>query len=688
MAIDFDRFLRQTPIKAKPPTIAQRAAKWSRRNVAFVWSTAAVCILIAIVLAISTAIVLNERTRTAEALSKVKRIARLAQDAIDNMYVEFADQWIQYQPGLTQQQKGFLEQAARYYEQLLLDVDDDSASIGSVTMLRRLAMTYRALGELTLAISTAQRAVDLGETILRDNPDNAQAQAALAETLLTLDQCAYVDMFIRDDPRRRTLCKRSADLWETVATTTPDDLRARASLAKACIAVAKAHRDSREYADSDIWADRAYQTMSLLVASHADNVDLRRDYGDVLFGYHQTRLDAREGAITTPGPRPGQREISQTMHVQAIDNARWLVKQSPHAVEYQAMLARALMNTNFDFESQQAIDFLTEAIGIWKRLHEQFPDVYQYEDGLRLGYHQIREPLLRLRKREEAISAIREDIAIQERRLRLGKCKYPINDALNIYTEDYQRLDRLLAGLGRHEERQEALLKGRDLLKAGLQLLNGRNDASSDLRWRRGYYEFLAKASWQLGEKATASDYARQLITEHRRVIAVVPERERAFALQQLAWLLVSWPDPIIRDPEDAIKLEEKVLTMEAADDANKMCGAMVIGLAHLRKNNWSACIEWMERPNERSTRDNWPNARAVEWFALAIANGQLGHKTEARKWYQRAVSWIEDDPNDMDYSVGERPFDFENLRAEAEDVLGISRPADTARSSAIEAQK
>jgi tetratricopeptide (TPR) repeat protein len=649
--------------------------------------------LIAIVFIVATAIVLRERAQAVESLNKTERIARLAQDAIDKLYVEFANQWIQFQPGQTQQQKKILEQAARYYEELLRDVDDETASVGAVTTLRRLAMTYRFLGDSSSAINSVRRAIDLGDAILEKNPNNHQAQAAVAEALRTLERCEYIDLYKRDSPLRIKLCKRAAGLWESVVQAKPDDLDARERLALSWIDVARAYGDTRQYADADIWADRAYQTMSQLVSSHPEDVGLRDKYVGVLFGYRSTRLEANPGAVTTDGPRSGQRELAQKIHLEAIDNARWLVKHVPNSIPYQAMLASALVNP-FAFESERAIAFLTEAIEIEKKLHEQFPDVYQYEDGLRLCYHQIREPLLALGRYDEAISAMREDIAIRERRVRLGRLRGGDreHEVLNIYVMDYQHLFRVLAHLRRDEERQQELLRSRDLLKVGLQLLNGRNDASSALRWRRSLYDALAQVSWQLEDKETASEYARQLIAEHRRCIALVPERERAFAMQWLAWLLVTWPDPELRNPDEAIKLAQEVLAMDGIGDRDKMLTAMVIGLAHLRHGNPTACIEWMEKSNKDYSHKR-PSTKAVEWFALSIANHKIGPNPNARGLYQRAAGWMDDalikEPvHEWSYhALLERPFELDNLRSEAEAPLGISREASATEGQAVKAE-
>lgn len=61
MADDLQRFLDNRPIRAKPPTLTERAAKWSRRHLGVVWTAVAASLLLSAVLASATAIVAESR---------------------------------------------------------------------------------------------------------------------------------------------------------------------------------------------------------------------------------------------------------------------------------------------------------------------------------------------------------------------------------------------------------------------------------------------------------------------------------------------------------------------------------------------------------------------------------------------------------------------------------------------------
>ena len=56
----------------------------------------------------------------------------------------------------------------------------------------------------------------------------------------------------------------------------------------------------------------------------------------------------------------------------------------------------------------------------------------------------------------------------------------------------------------------------------------------------------------------------------------------------------------------------------------------------------------------------------SAQWFCLAMAHWQLDNKDEARKWYDRAVAWMDkNQPNDEELS---------RFRTEAAELLKIDK--------------
>jgi hypothetical protein len=90
----------------------------------------------------------------------------------------------------------------------------------------------------------------------------------------------------------------------------------------------------------------------------------------------------------------------------------------------------------------------------------------------------------------------------------------------------------------------------------------------------------------------------------------------------------------------------------------DRLIGERVLTIAHLRKNNWQECIAESEK------------SVPVEGFAAAIAHFRLGERQQAHARYNESASQMDDEFEDLlDF-----PFGTEQLRAEAEELMGISK--------------
>ena len=61
------------------------------------------------------------------------------------------------------------------------------------------------------------------------------------------------------------------------------------------------------------------------------------------------------------------------------------------------------------------------------------------------------------------------------------------------------------------------------------------------------------------------------------------------------------------------------------------------LGAAHYRAGDWKAAIEALTKSMELGKGGD-----STDWFFLAMAHWQLGDKTQARSWYDKAVPWME----------------------------------------------
>jgi hypothetical protein len=140
LADDLGRFLRDEPIQARPPSLRDKAVKWTRRHRTVAISAVAMLLLTSIGLLISTLLIARaqantkhayeqEQQRATEALQQRTRADRRfkqAREAVDFL-TRIANQELAKQPQFMDVRKEMLEAALVYYQEFLDERENDPA---------------------------------------------------------------------------------------------------------------------------------------------------------------------------------------------------------------------------------------------------------------------------------------------------------------------------------------------------------------------------------------------------------------------------------------------------------------------------------------------------------------------------------------------------------------------------------
>jgi tetratricopeptide (TPR) repeat protein len=156
-------------------------------------------------------------------------------------------------------------------------------------------------------------------------------------------------------------------------------------------------------------------------------------------------------------------------------------------------------------------------------------------------------------------------------------------------------------------------------------------------------------------------DLARQRLAE---VADQTLQSDDPRSLRHVAWRLVNCPVPELQDPVRAVKLARKAVEKSPqASYPQPFWGTL--GVAYYRAGNWAAAIAALAEFDAGDANDFFP---ASHDFFLAMGHWQSGEKEVARRWFDRAVEWMEKN----------RPQDEELLRfrAEAAELLGERKPS------------
>jgi len=204
LAEDLERFLEDKPIRARRPTLRERAAKWARRHRRVVAASVAALVVAVAGLAVSNLLIREQRDLAAARGDRLQTLNARAGDTLDDILEDVRNR---LPPGsqVGAAMHTVLEETRRFYEPLAVPAGDDPterfqaarahwglgrvASLlgkeGAEASLRTAVTELEALAEAEPAyrVYLARALVDYGRDLARARPDEAGAwlRRALAE---------------------------------------------------------------------------------------------------------------------------------------------------------------------------------------------------------------------------------------------------------------------------------------------------------------------------------------------------------------------------------------------------------------------------------------------------------------------------------------------------------------------------
>ena len=193
-ADDLQRVLEGKPTIAKPPTLADRLGKWTRRHQRLVIAAACICLLAAAGLAVSTVLVARQKSlavqnarradenalRAEQNAEDARHHFHNAQAAVDRLGLQVGEQ-LAGVPGAGRIRRELLLSAKEYYQRFAEEAKNDPA------LRADLALTYSKIGSLTEkigatveAIASHENALHLFQQLVTETPDSIDSQCRLA----------------------------------------------------------------------------------------------------------------------------------------------------------------------------------------------------------------------------------------------------------------------------------------------------------------------------------------------------------------------------------------------------------------------------------------------------------------------------------------------------------------------------
>jgi tetratricopeptide (TPR) repeat protein len=629
LADDLERFLMDEPIRAKRPTLVQRVKRWARRHRAVVVTAAVaatVLVLLALVaLAIGYAAVSREKNQKDQALKQARaneEAARaslqLARKVVDDIYEQLAHK-IDAQPQLKPLQREFFEKVLTFYREFAKqNGTDPEVRLGLGNAYLRFGMIHYKVLRYHEAEEMYTQGVALLEQLVADYPAESRYRARLARAYKDL---GFVVVETKGAVQAEQAYRRALPLLKQLVTEAPGEPEHRRTLATIHSFLGKLLHARPEEAEREIRA--AITIREELVTQFPERHYYR---GELVQGHYLLGLLY----LAAEQPRKAEQSFRQAiaLYQPAADALDATYSRLFLCCAYHE-LAKALHATG---SLREAENSYRHAIALLEKEVAASADQPDYWQSLFLGYANLTRLLAETGRPEAAAPLGRRAVDLY------AKVIAALPDEVGRQPL-VTRVARLLAGVLKNSGRPAEIAKG---YRRALELAEKRaaqSPAQVGFRFLTAYWHSaLGSVFTSTGRGAEAANAYRQAAADYRA--ALERNQKHVPALNDYAWLLATCPEVTLRDGRRAVALAKQAVGL--APRAGYLWNTL--GLAHYQAGDWSAAITALEKSLELDAGipEWWARRAAYSTFFLAMAHWHLRDHKESRRWYDRAVAWME----------------------------------------------
>jgi tetratricopeptide (TPR) repeat protein len=656
LGADVRRYLSGEPVQACPPSAGYRLRKWAGRHRTAVTAAAAVLLIGVAAWVVSTVLILRQRdeARAQRELAQQQRSLAekqrtLALRAVDEMYTDVAEQWLDRDPYLHPAQRRFLLNALNYYQEFTAEPATDPG------LRHQASIAYRRVGTIQCRLdkpaeaeAAYRQAIALQSELADAFPDRPVYRQDLA---LSLNSLALILEEIGRPAEAEQAVRRALPLWEQLTADFPAEQRYREGLARSRNTLGTVLAATDRPREAEQAFRQAVGGFEELAARPPAVPGYRRQLGQCL---------SNLGSLLAAQERPGEAE--QALR-RAVDLHKELGTKDPSSPLYRYRLAKTqdelallLRSSGRPAEAEQV---WRQALPLLERLVEDFPLATDYRVQLARSHNNLALVLKssgRLRKAEQELRralSLYEELAAQA-------------PAMPRYRHERAQSQINLGNLLREAARPDEAVRAYRQAVALLEKLTAGASAGTDYRFHLALSQTnLALLLEEMGRRAEAEPAFRQAVFQLEKVVA---ESHQTAYQDGLALCLCHRGD-LLRQAgraDEAAGVYRQALGwarqgVELAP-GNARCWN-TLGVVQYRMGQWQAARTALSRSMELHAGDS------AGWFHLAMTHGQLGEKDQARQCYDRACTALAKD----------RPGDqrLRALRAEAAALLGLPAPTE-----------
>jgi len=367
LADDIDRYLKNQPVDACPPTRRYRLLKFTRRNRALLLTTGAIAA--AMLIGTSVSLWQAARARAAEeratrALATAEARLKTARQAVDDMYIQVVEKWLFKEGILTPVQHEFLQKAVAFYEDFAAQNPDSPQARFDVALAqRRQASILYRLGDVTAAEAAYRNSIEQFVAVLPELSDPVRGRFELAVSLQELGENMR---FARRYDEAEPLLKRAVSTWEDVVAQAPSQTKIRGNLGVSYFALASVFLDQGRNDQAEKMLRRSREHFEAVLAQEPENAKSIN---------HLATAELSFAEVLT---QLGRLNDARPLYLHSIELRRRAVEIDPVESEFRSDLALALSKASAKDAVEDHLPYDQEAYEIARGLAEQFPDRPRY----------------------------------------------------------------------------------------------------------------------------------------------------------------------------------------------------------------------------------------------------------------------------------------------------------------------
>ncbi|MFO0881114.1 MAG: serine/threonine-protein kinase [Gemmataceae bacterium] len=406
LAQEVERWLADEPVLAYRESLLEQTQRWTRRHRPLVYGLGALLVTAVVGLAGGLFAVNVEQTRTAQQRDLAESNLELAMKAVDQCFVIATRDPLLQQDRMRGVRKLLLAQALEFYENFRVKrPDDPSIQMELGKNAFRVALITEEVGAKARAIESYERAREMLDILVVEQPDNLELQADLARILNNLGTLQ------RDTnhPGATESLSRALKYREALAQVQPSSAEAQSELASTCNNLGVLLRDQ----------DRPREAQKYFLQARGILETLTQKPG------HEDRYAAQLAA--TYNNLAGllaeieDGDAARKAYERALQLCELLVEKDPRQSNARADLARTLLHLGALLHAEtpdRARAYYERARTLAEELVRDFPEVFEYRADLARACDDLGVLLPKPAQVEEAIRLHLRAIDLLDRLIR------------------------------------------------------------------------------------------------------------------------------------------------------------------------------------------------------------------------------------------------------------------------------